>query len=297
MSILLAKCRKIDQCRPETLAFTTQKIHPKSKTMPFSSQLKFDKIRDNHECYLALIVVILTALIMLFWHFYQLPFSCNPACQHPERQLQLVLMIDREAFRRLPTPTRRRPPVTPVPAPTPAPTPPPRHPRRWRFGRTKLRFGLIATAVVVALAAALLGYVILHRKPQVHDVGPFPAATVQEIKAFKLYYLSPSFSTDYVLQSSTIDYQAGVLVFEMKNPSGNTLAFTEEATPPGFDISGLNADKVFNTSYGQAFITDAVLRTTGALFTTNNTWILVNSPTPIGADLMEQILNNLIPIR
>lgn len=152
--------------------------------------------------------------------------------------------------------------------------------------------------VLVVIVGGVFAYHVL-TAPATHrieDTSAFPVSTIQQIQGFNFYYFQPSFQTDFVLQRSSVNLQAGVLVFQMKNPTGQTLAFTEEATPSGYDTSSLQADKQFTSRYGQAFITDAPLRTTGTLFTSDNTWILVNAPKPIGADLMQQVLDALQPV-
>lgn len=149
--------------------------------------------------------------------------------------------------------------------------------------------GVIVGILVIGVLA------LLH--PRASSAKPdFPAATIRQISGFKFYYFKPGFSTDFKLDQNSIHYQSGVLIFSMKNPAGKTLAFTEQASPPHFEADMLQTDKQFNTEYGQAFVTDQADRTSGALITQDNTWIIINAPSPIGADTMQQLLNALGPV-
>lgn len=164
-----------------------------------------------------------------------------------------------------------------------------------RHDKKRIVWLVVILAILVVAGASTAAYFQFIHKHPTKTSSPFPIQIQQEIQGFKPYYLNSSFSTDYVLQSNTVSYDEGVLLFSLKNPSGNTLVFTEEATPPNYDISQLEADNQFQTGYGQAYITNAAIRTTGALFTSDHTWILINAPNPIGADLMQEILNALVP--
>lgn len=118
-------------------------------------------------------------------------------------------------------------------------------------------------------------------------------ATVTSQVHFKLYYFNSPIPGNFHLAQNKVDYKNGVLIFELKNPSGKTLAFTEEATPKDYDVTQLKADKDYSTAVGKAYITNGETRTTAALFTKDGTWILVNAPDPIGSDAMQQIINAL----
>lgn len=157
---------------------------------------------------------------------------------------------------------------------------------------------LVGTAVAIV---AVVGLGVFGWRHFVYDKNAqsdsLPASTLSKISGFHPYYFKSSYSSDFKLQINSVIYQGGVLIFSMRDSAGKTLAFTEEATPPNYDISSLNADKQYSNAFGQAFITDDFDRTTGALFTTDNTWILVNAPQPIGSDLMQQTLDALQPVK
>jgi hypothetical protein len=128
-------------------------------------------------------------------------------------------------------------------------------------------------------------------------VSAFPAATAERITSFKFYYFKPGFQTDYTLQPSTVVYQAGVLIFNMKGPLGNSLAITEEKLPPHFDVSSITANTQIATPYGQAYISSSAAQTTGSLITTDNTWIIINSPQTSSSGVMQQMLDALRPAK
>jgi hypothetical protein len=149
-------------------------------------------------------------------------------------------------------------------------------------------------ALPILIVGAILGWVLAHRVAS----DNFKRLT-DDVTAFTPYYFSGAPPANFVLNRGSLNYQDGVLVFGMTNSkdSSKTLAFTEQRTPANYDISGLQGDKEFKTTYGQAFITDGTSRTTGTLFTDTGTWILINAPIPIGADAMVTTLNSLQPAR
>lgn len=157
------------------------------------------------------------------------------------------------------------------------------------------RLLLVVTISVTATLA--LGIWFWHNVQSKQSANTLPAAVTQQINSFKPYYLKPTFTTDFSLQQNTVKYQYGVLVFSLMNSTGKTISITEEATPSQFDTSTLQTTKQFNTEYGQAVITDGSDRTTGALFTSDKTWVVINAPRPIGADLMQQFLDALTPVK
>ena len=152
--------------------------------------------------------------------------------------------------------------------------------------------GLAGCVLLIVGSSLIIIKIVNHRNVA---TSTFPAAVLRQIHGFKFYYLKSGSSIGFVLQPDSISYQSGVLIFNMQGPAGKTLAFTEEATPPNYDISALQADKQYTNLFGQAFITDLSDRTTGTLFTHDKTWVLINAPQPIGADLMQQILDTLTP--
>ena len=157
------------------------------------------------------------------------------------------------------------------------------------------RTSFMVSGIVVAVltGALIINYASEHRKKNLNSIDP---VITRQISAFTPYYMKSDFKSDYRLVQGSVHYASGVLVFQIKNPAGKSMAFTEEATPPGYSIESLTYDKKYENNYGQAFITDAALRTTGALFTNDHTWILINSPTSIGADLIQQVLDALQPV-
>jgi hypothetical protein len=162
-----------------------------------------------------------------------------------------------------------------------------------RAVRSKLLLALVISVILALSAAALwLG----RESSKKHTGNMLPIAVTRQIGTFKPYYLKPSYSTDFTLQQNTVKYDYGVLVFSMRNPTGKSLSITEEATPNQYDPSTLQTTKQFNTEYGQAYITDSTDRTTGTLFTSDKTWIIVNAASPVGSDFMQQFIEALAPL-
>lgn len=166
---------------------------------------------------------------------------------------------------------------------------------RLQKANNHIRFAYVGGAAVI-IFVAFVSIATLAFRHHTQSPAQIDQETIKQINGFKPYYFKSGFQTDYKLKSETVQYSNGVLVFQIQNPDGKTIAFTEEATPSGYDISMLKADKKYTNGYGQVFITDAAFRTTGALFTDDKTWILVNSPQAVGAELIEQVLNALQPV-
>ena len=162
--------------------------------------------------------------------------------------------------------------------------------------KTRLRW-LLPVILAVILIYGFAVHTLIPPKKYPFDRSTFPAKVLDSIQGFTFYYLRPGFGTDYTLVPNSVAYQNQVVVFELRNPQGKTLAVTEEATPPAFDTSNLQATNNYLNRYGRAYISDLVDRTTGALFTTDGTWILINAPNPIGAGPMQSIVNNIAPYK
>ncbi len=162
---------------------------------------------------------------------------------------------------------------------------------RWPIPRTLL---IITGAVVVgAIVAAILLLAHLHKTKV--SVGGLPASVIRQISGFTPYvYISQGPIDSFQLTQNSAHYQDGVLIFQLANNAGKTLAVTEQRLPSNYGYQDLVADKEFDTPSGKAFITDAVTRTTGALFTSDKTWILINAPSPIGANAMTTVLSSFV---
>jgi hypothetical protein len=153
------------------------------------------------------------------------------------------------------------------------------------------KWAVITFALLIASAGSI--FITLHKSHHTPASNyDLPESIVKNINNFHPYYFAASVS-GFSLVHGSVNFQNGVLVFSMKNSSGDTLAISEEATPAGYDISSLTPDKQFNTPAGQAFISDNPDGTVGTLFTNDNTWVLINAPYSIGADEMQQVLNGL----
>lgn len=168
--------------------------------------------------------------------------------------------------------------------------------QRWNRTPHLPRVAIVGVVLIAMVGGAFIYYTLATpKKYRIANTGAFPVSTIQQIKGFRFYYFKPGFQTDYVLQPNTIHYQDGVLVFGMKNSNSKTLAFTEEPAPQSFNPSTLQTTKKFSTEYGQAIVTDESTRTTGALFSQNNTWVLINTTPSIGVDFMQQLIEALAP--
>lgn len=173
------------------------------------------------------------------------------------------------------------------------------HTIKLMFGEGSIRHfarsrALLIIVITVVVTLCLAGW-FWHDKYHTQSESTPPAAMLKQVSGFTPYYTKSSFSTDFVLQQNSVKYEYGVLVFSLRNSTGKTLSITEEATPNQYDPSTLQTTKQFNTEYGQAFITDSSDRTTGTLFTSDKTWIIINAASPVGSDFMQQFIEALAP--
>ena len=158
---------------------------------------------------------------------------------------------------------------------------------------SKIFFATGLTAVLIIS----LGFLAWGKHRSNLSNNSLPPSVIRQIDSFRPYYLQPTYPTDFTLQQNTVKYAFGVLVFSLHNSTGKTLSVTEEATPSQYDPSTLHTTKQFNTEYGQAYITDSTDRTTGSLFTSDKTWVIVNAPSPVGSDFMQQFLEAFTPAK
>jgi hypothetical protein len=121
---------------------------------------------------------------------------------------------------------------------------------------------------------------------------------VKDIQTFSVYYPKNNQIGQYRVDQKSIDYSNGVLVYTLVHTiNQKQVIVTEQPIPKDFAVDDLKGDQEFKNSYGKAFITDGMSRTTGALFSDSSTWILLNAPKPIGADDMKMLINTLSPLR
>jgi hypothetical protein len=187
-----------------------------------------------------------------------------------------------------------------IPESTPALTPMPKKVSNWQLRSQLSKILILGSGIVGGAAVAVLLIVLLFHFPSstaatksAANISGLAAGVTSQVKGFHVYYPDGTLPGKFKLNQASVNYRAGVLVFQLKDTNGKTLTFSEQAIPSNYDISGERADKVFETAVGHAYITNATFRTTGELFTLDKTWILVNAPSPVGVDVMTNVLNSL----
>ena len=160
--------------------------------------------------------------------------------------------------------------------------------------RVSLTVKNVTIGLVIVLVLAAVALITLHHFRAANKPDSLPTSVVKHVKGFQVYAYTPPDAAGFLLNQKSVQFQSGVLVFQLTNPNNKTLAVTEEKIPDGYDYANLRADKEFDAPIGHAFITDGVNRTTAAVFTTDKTWILINAPSPIGTDAMTTVLNSFI---
>lgn len=161
--------------------------------------------------------------------------------------------------------------------------------------KARLRLPKAAMAVI---AIALIGGAGTLAFAQLQpETAGLSNAIVGQVTGFTPYYLGKSFKTDFVMVKDSAAYKSDTLTFTLSRPDGKQVTITEVKTPDNYDIDSLEANEIFNTTYGRAFVVDKGNRTTGALFTNDKTWILANAASHITVDEMHNLIANFGPIK
>lgn len=153
----------------------------------------------------------------------------------------------------------------------------------------KITIVIVVPALIIA-GSGVWYFTTSHKKAK---SGVTLAASITKQLQFKPYLPAADSGLLKTLEidQSSISFQSNVLIFQA-TVADKTLAISEQATPKDFDMTALKADREFAALSGKAYITDGQSRTTGALFTSDGTWVLINAPDPIGADTMQALINS-----
>ena len=150
---------------------------------------------------------------------------------------------------------------------------------------------LIVVVSVAVIVGVILGGVaiglIVHSKPG--------SSVLSRVSGFTPFVPKAGAQSDFKMVQSSLHYSQGVLLFSLQNPVGASVAVTEQKLPDGYNAAQLATGSPVSTEYGQAFITDTPGQTVGTLVSSNKTWVLLNAPTPIGTDAMQQVIESLSP--
>lgn len=157
------------------------------------------------------------------------------------------------------------------------------------FTKHRLKLFIVLIVIMIALASLIFYASTNNQSSTARNSLPITSETA----GFNVYYFNGAIPGGFELDEQSVSSQNEVLLFRLVNKDdGKEIAVTQQSTGE-YDYTQLRGDKEFRTPAGQAFITDGQMRTTGALFTDDGTWILLNAASPIGADIMTQIISNL----
>jgi hypothetical protein len=158
----------------------------------------------------------------------------------------------------------------------------------------KKRYIIIGLTIIIASAALIGGLLFIYRP------GPeviLPAAIRKQLN-FSVY-LSDDLPGNYHLVKDSFSYDQGVLIFKTEDGAGDTIAFTEQKKPQGFDFANFytqqlsdakNLDHVpFPSVTGKALQGHNNVLSVMA----NDTWLLISSQSPLTQDDMTQIARSL----
>lgn len=158
-------------------------------------------------------------------------------------------------------------------------------------GRKLLIFGSISVVLGVVVGGVIILFLRLHDGGQ----GAVIPRTYADAVNFPLYQpagLPNSFSMD----KNSFSANQNVLSYTYKYQKDKQIVVNIQALPPGFDSSAFNPTKQFSTNIGTAYLADTGTRVTAAVVNSKSL-ILVNAPSGINADIMEQFIDSLQPAK
>lgn len=158
-----------------------------------------------------------------------------------------------------------------------------------------LRHNVIIVGVIV-VAAGCDCFFILHRPHKQPTSQSFAALTanVVQFDPFQFEVLN-----GFSVNSSKIAYSQGILIFQLQNNQGQSIAVTEQLLPESVaDNTDPSATQVQGAD-GSALVTYNGTETTGALFSNTargrKTMVLLNTTDPISQSTVEDLLRGLRP--
>ncbi len=118
---------------------------------------------------------------------------------------------------------------------------------------------------------------------------------IRQAVSFPVYFPTP-LPAGLRLVDGSFAASHGIVSYTLTTVNGKQLAVTIQANPSDGSQDQLSGSQEFRTLEGKAYVVDFDDRTTGSLVT-DKAWVIVNSPEPIGADLMHQVLSDLAPAK
>jgi hypothetical protein len=153
--------------------------------------------------------------------------------------------------------------------------------------------------VFLALAGTAGLFIVRHGSDTAAAAVNLPKSIIQQVTGFTPYLVGTSKTNSYTLNASTVQYQNGILIFQVTNSAGKKLTITEQHIPAGFDTTSIKDahSTVLTTPFGHGYLNDITEQTTAALFTADGTWIYVVAPDAIGAQPMTAVVRGLVAVK
>lgn len=157
------------------------------------------------------------------------------------------------------------------------------------IGRWARQHGKHTLAALLALFA-LAGVAVAIYETHSGDPGEQALQAAKAVVSHPVYY-PKRLPSGYYYKTGSMKAGSGVVVFVIAGPQNQQIVVTEQAKPKGYDFSQLSGTVEFQAPLGSAYVEDFDNRTTGSIVT-DQTWIITNTYTPIGADIMREILSS-----
>lgn len=136
--------------------------------------------------------------------------------------------------------------------------------------------------------------------------SPTPVKIPQEISNKLLFtpYVPSALPKGYIVQPASFSYKEGALLFSSRkiDSSEDTISISEQSVPKSFDIDGFYSSTIKNpvrlrgTPHATVFGMRADNSgTIAGITTSDNTWILISSSTPLQKGDIKRLVAGLVP--
>jgi hypothetical protein len=148
--------------------------------------------------------------------------------------------------------------------------------------------------VVTGLLAAVMASMYFWEAGQLAKI-PAELVRVQSVVSFPLYYAS-SLPPGMKLDTKSVTATSGVVLFSYTYDTNKRLSVSIQAKAKDFDTSSFKPTSDFTTHIGRAYVVDLEDRSAAAVVS-DKSWVLLNAPEKISADILRQFIDALTPVK
>lgn len=158
---------------------------------------------------------------------------------------------------------------------------------------------IVIVGVVAVVITAGIGYYFSNDDGnKTASVSVLSSISEQVSKTeFSVYAFGDSAPNNYTIESNTVTYSEGILLYNIKSPNGQVVSITQQKLPPNLSTSTIQGDESFDTAHGRAtFAQTSEGRLTGSLLTKDGTLVLINTIYPVEESIFKDVLRFLEPL-